>query len=182
MSIDTNEARAICEAATEGPWKTHDQRGVSWNDEKACGYDARNQYDRMPYYCTGPRCVTSEQAARDSSFIAFARSALPAALAELRASREERAAIIDALNIDEDVRCGRDPVEAAKEICDQLRDYQDRDGQDFARQFDELTASKAEVERLRGLCRQACEQLDANTSIEWRREQRDRIAKKAGIQ
>jgi hypothetical protein len=83
------ELRAILEPlreleanATPGPW-LGDSGDAKWDTPKLCGYDSREHHRGPPYYCTGPRTDTAEQASGDANLIAAARNALPKLLALL---------------------------------------------------------------------------------------------------
>lgn len=80
--------RRLAEAATPGPWKWYDAPGVKWDDPKSCSFDSRQPNRTAPYYCTGPHTDTSEQAATDAAFIAAAREAVPALVAEIERLRD----------------------------------------------------------------------------------------------
>ena len=80
--------------ATGAPWKHFDDEGVKWDDPKACGYDSREHHRGPPYYATGPRAGSSEQADVDARLIAAMRNALPQLLAEAEAGRRLRAAVV----------------------------------------------------------------------------------------
>lgn len=58
---------------------------------------------------------------------------------------------------------------------DEERAFAHAEARLIARAVNSLPAALDEIERLRGLLGEALDQLDANTSIEWRREQRERI-------
>lgn len=84
------ELRRLHEAATPGPWKHWDADGVKWDDPNACGYDSREHHRGPPYYATGPRAGSSEQADADAALIAAMRNAIPGLLAEAEAGRKLR--------------------------------------------------------------------------------------------
>jgi hypothetical protein len=71
--------------ATPGPW-LGDSSDAKWDTPKLCGYDSREHHRGPPYYCTGPRTDTAEQASADADLIAAARNALPELRAALEAS------------------------------------------------------------------------------------------------
>jgi hypothetical protein len=74
--------------ATKGPWKYHDDDGVAWNDPLACGYDSKAADRGSPYFCTGPRAMTEEQADADERLLVAIRNATPALLQTLRRYKE----------------------------------------------------------------------------------------------
>lgn len=78
--MDTRELRRLLSEATAGDWVYYDTPGVRWDDPRACGYDSREPSRRAPYYCTGPKCPTSEQAEADARLIAALHNAAPALL------------------------------------------------------------------------------------------------------
>ncbi len=111
--IDLDEIEARANAATPGPWVTFDSPGTYWDDPSACGWDYRAPGRAAPYYCTGPGALTSAQAARDTVFIAHARTDVPALIARVR-KLEER------LSDTEDRR-----YRLMQKLDEALADYQD---------------------------------------------------------
>lgn len=71
------EAITRASKATEGPWKHWQEDGVRWDDPRSCGFDSREHHRGPPYYATGPRVATDEQANADGRFIAAARTSEP---------------------------------------------------------------------------------------------------------
>ena len=63
-------------AATRGPWLTIEE-APSWDTPNAVGYDSREHQRGPPYYATGVRCGSIEQAESDGRFIAAARTGWP---------------------------------------------------------------------------------------------------------
>ena len=63
-------------AATRGPWLTIEE-APSWDTPNAVGYDSREHHRGPPYYATGVRCGSIEQAESDGRFIAAARTGWP---------------------------------------------------------------------------------------------------------
>jgi len=88
--VDLDHLEAKRAAATQGEWRTYSEPGVRWDDPMACGYDSREHHRGAPYYCTGPRCDTSEAAEADAKYIAATHNALPALIAEVRRLRALR--------------------------------------------------------------------------------------------
>lgn len=79
-----DELEATLAGATPGHWVSHSDPGVKWDDPLACGYDSREHRRGPPYYCTGPRVASSEQAEADANAIAALRNAAPALIAAAR--------------------------------------------------------------------------------------------------
>lgn len=69
--------RRLWSEATQSEWKTHADESVKWDDPMACGYDSRAPDRGRPYYCTGPRADTVEQAEADSALIVALHNAFP---------------------------------------------------------------------------------------------------------
>ena len=63
-------------AATRGPWLTIEE-APRWDTPNAVGYDSREHHRGPPYYATGVRCGSIEQAESDGRFIAAARTGWP---------------------------------------------------------------------------------------------------------
>lgn len=94
-----DQQRALCEAATRGPWKSSDVR-----------------LDGMPVvFCENRRIfdavVKDGQSAVDADFIASARTALPAALDALEAAYAEIA------SLKAEVRAAKDVTQTASDEC-----------------------------------------------------------------
>ena len=86
---DIEELDRLHAAATAGEWLDHGDDSVRWDDPMACGYDSREHHRGPPYYCTGPRCKTVEQAEADASTVVALHNAWPAFSARLRAAEAE---------------------------------------------------------------------------------------------
>jgi hypothetical protein len=71
-------------AATRGPWLTIEE-APSWDTPNAVGYDSREHHRGPPYYATGVRCGSIEQAESDGRFIAAARTGWPRVAARVGA-------------------------------------------------------------------------------------------------
>jgi len=79
------EAERLDEAATDGPWM-HDFDAAGDEDGPAVWSESVEGSDFMPVFCSHPYW-----AREDGDFCAFARTALPALVAEVRRLREEAA-------------------------------------------------------------------------------------------
>ena len=90
-------------AATRGPWLTIEE-APSWDTPNAVGYDSREHHRGPPYYATGVRCGSIEQAESDGRFIAAARTGWPrdaarvGVLADRCAALETRVATLSAID------------------------------------------------------------------------------------
>lgn len=73
--IDVKALRAICDAASPGPWEASDTNAIETEDGCLIGY------------CGG---AADDGLKADAAFIAAARTALPAALDELEQLQRER--------------------------------------------------------------------------------------------
>lgn len=134
------ELRRLHEAATPGPWKHWDADGVKWDDPNACGYDSREHHRGPPYYATGPRAGSSEQADADAALIAAMRNAIPGLLREAEAGRKLRERV-------KCYRCQEDGDEVVCHTCAALADY-DREVETLSAQRDERDAVFALLERI----------------------------------
>src|SRR5262245_44362024 len=89
LDLDAIEARA--EKATPGPWKDivdSEKNGWRWHEPRLCGFDRRENHAAPPWFSTGPRVESPQQAELDSSFIAHARTDVPALTKEVRRLRD----------------------------------------------------------------------------------------------
>lgn len=75
--IDLDAAEAICNAASDGPWKFGEPGDGLLGLRTPGGYCVLR--------------VSGHEAASDTTFIAFSRSALPEAIAEIRALKTQLA-------------------------------------------------------------------------------------------
>lgn len=75
--------RELEKRATPGEWRHWARSDVPWDDAMSCGYDSREHHRGPPYYCTGPRVSSADQASADAEFIVAARNAVSALLALL---------------------------------------------------------------------------------------------------
>ncbi|MGN6106661.1 MAG: ead/Ea22-like family protein [Kofleriaceae bacterium] len=153
--IDIPALRALCEAATPGPWTTPTaprlqgaisavidgrERQVAAIDGQAPMFDLRAGQD--------------EVARANGAFIAAARSALPALLDALEAARKER---------DEAIADGV----LSQRVCD-LSNERDQLRAQLAKVYAEgaLATARAEIERLRAALAEACDlALDAERGL-----------------
>src|SRR5688572_25802864 len=100
MTLDIKAVRAVCDAATPGPWRAHSYGAEVQTDSEAVDEEFVCQCYWEADRITGG---TPQQFA-DAAFIALARTALPQALDELELARAEIA------SLQEKVNCLRDEV------------------------------------------------------------------------
>lgn len=105
---DIAKARAVCEAATPGPWQQHPDYPVTVDDGRNMAFD----------------CDTEE----DAAFIAAARTHLPAALDALEQSRAREAQVEKEL---------AEAVGLLRMLLDGTDHYAQDDAAEFVSRFDE---------------------------------------------
>lgn len=86
--IDIAEARRICDAATPAPWPVTVWIETDGSEWRATGPG----HDSESSAAAEPGCTDEQAAQRDAAFIAYARTALPAALDEIEVLRVKLAA------------------------------------------------------------------------------------------
>lgn len=84
--MDLDALEKALEKATPGPWKHCES--CEWDDPKSCGYDSRESHRGAPYYATGPRAESSEQASNDAAAIVALMNAAPQLLAIAKAAEK----------------------------------------------------------------------------------------------
>lgn len=100
--IDLDAMKSLCDAASPGPWMNGRMRYVNKDDASEYSYfvsavDVTSGGDEYPMSSVA---LMTEPHEPNAEFIAVARTALPALIAELRAAREVvRVAKIGALDI-----------------------------------------------------------------------------------